>query len=349
LPVPVREAVENFLEAWSHRDISDEIHLDYSETLREEAARFIGAQPDEICFTANTSAGMLLAASEVDFRPGDNLLIPAREFPANVIPWLRLDRAGVCVRFVGAADAAVAADDLMEAADGRTRAMAVSHVSFVTGRRIDLEKLGTFCRERNILLFVDAMQSAGAVRIDVRAQPVDMLAFASMKWLCAPPGCGIFFIRRGILEKLKGFAVGWRGMDWDGVGNLTDYGVPIFSGARRYDGGSPNVLGHVGLHASLRLFHDIGKEKIFGRISELTAHLIRGLESLGQEVTTPSEAPGRAGIVSFSAARADDLVETLKKRGIVISSRSRLARVSPHFYNTFEEIDRLLEILGSLT
>jgi cysteine desulfurase/selenocysteine lyase len=346
LPLPVREAVEGFMDRWSERDLSSEQHLDFSEDLRERAARLIGARPDEIAFTSNTSSGPLLAAVEIPFRPGDTILIPENEFPANVYPWLQLGKSGVRVKFVPAEHGIVTEERLMEAADARTRVIAVSHVSFLSGWRVDLEKLGKFCREKDILLFVDAMQSAGAVRIDLKRDRADMLCFAGMKWLLAPPGCGILYIRGETLGKLEGKMIGWRGVVRRGLADLVDYHLSPFGGARRYDGGSPNTLGHVGLNASLRLFESFDGMALYERIAALTGHAVRGLRSRGLEVLTPEESFRRAGIVSFKLENAEGRIQDLARRRIVIACRNGLARVSPHFYNTFSEIDSLLECLA---
>src|SRR5262245_17776159 len=180
------------------------------EEVRGLAARLLNADPLDVAFVKNTSEGVGIVAEGFPWRPGDNLVTAAEEYPANVYPWLNLAGRGVAVRRVPSRGSRVELDDLRAAIDGRTRLVSLSHVEFASGFRNDLDAVGGLCRERGIYFFVDAIQGLGVLPLDVRRTPIDFLAADGHKWLLGPEGAGVFYIRRELVELLHPVGVGWN-------------------------------------------------------------------------------------------------------------------------------------------
>ncbi|MBN1163147.1 MAG: aminotransferase class V-fold PLP-dependent enzyme, partial [Candidatus Krumholzibacteriota bacterium] len=209
--------------------------------VRQAAAEFIGAQSEEIAFIRNTTQGVLLAANGIRWNLGDNVVMPAIEFPANVYPWMGLTSRGIELRMVEPEEGRVSADMLMDVCDDRTRVITVSLVQFSTGYRIDLEKLGRFCREKGIYLFVDAIQALGALEVSVKKWQIDFLSAGGQKWLLAAPGIGIYYCRRELLEELDIPNPGWTGViDPE---EFLDYNYTYRRDATRFEEGCHNFHG----------------------------------------------------------------------------------------------------------
>lgn len=317
------------------------------EAVRARAAAFIGARPEEVAFVKNTTEGVLLAAESIPWQPGDNVVAVRGEFPANVYPWLALERRGVEVRRVPARpDGRVPVGDLLARVDGRTRVLAVSHVQFSTGFAADLAALGRACADAGVFLFVDAAQSLGALRVDVRAAGIAFLAANSGKWLLGPGGVGVFFCAASALDRLVPVNIGWRSVRHPG--DARDIRLDLRPGAARFEEGSWNLPGIAGLGAALRLLSEVGMERVEARVLALTDRLTAGLARLGCEILSPRGPGEGSGIVAFRVPgrAAGAVVEALRARGVVVSLCGDAVRVSPHFYNLEEEIDRLLEVVA---
>ncbi len=259
-------------------------HIDDARRL---AGRLLNADPLDVAFVPNTSAGVALVAEGFPWKSGDNVIVPAEEYPANQYPWLNLAGRGVEVRRVESRGSRVSIDDLRAAMDGRTRILAVSSVEFASGYRNDLDALGSLCRERGVYLFVDAIQSLGVLPLDVQKTPVDWVAADGHKWLVGPEGAGIFWCRRELVDLLHPTTVGWKS-----VVNELDFAHIDFTlkpHAGRWEGGTPNVPGVAGLGASLDVLLNIGIDAIAERVLMLTDHLC--------------ERAQRAGLTVFSSRR----------------------------------------------
>lgn len=315
------------------------------EEVRENAAAFIGASSEEISFVTNTTSGVLLAAGAVQWNSGDNVVIPSIEFPANVYPWMSLERKGVEIRMVPPAGGRVSAEAIMEKCDSRTRMVTVSMVQFSNGYRINLRALGDFCRENGILLHVDGIQGVGAVNIDLSRVRVDFLSAGGHKWLLSMGGAGIFYCRKGIAGQLEIPNPGWTGVS--DFMNFLDYRLEYRDDGTRFEEGTLNAAGITALGASLERFMEIGMEKVEARISELTGTLARSLIERGYTIKSPFGDEERSGILSFTHPRHDPagIYEKLISNNIIVSLREGAVRVSPHFYNSGEEINRVIEIL----
>lgn len=314
--------------------------------LRRSAARLIGADEAEICLARNTSHGLNIVAAGLDWGPGDNVVTAETEFPANVYPWKNLERKGVQVRLVRPHDNRIRLDDLAALVDDRTRLVSISFVEFGTGYRNDLEAIAGMCHGRGALLCVDGIQGVGALLLDVGRVPIDFMAVGGQKWLMGPIGSGFFFIRREHVEALDTAVAGWLGTtDSD---NYFRYDAPWRDDARRFEEGSLNNVGSAGLDAAINMILSVGLGVIEERVLSLNDRLVEGLRERGYTVLSPVERRSeRSGIVSFRHGRHDvgQIKERLDNAGVVVSLRGDFIRVSPHFYNTPDDIDRLLHAL----
>lgn len=313
---------------------------------RRSLARLIGADEAEICLTRNTSHGLNIVAAGLPWQPGDNVVTAETEFPANVYPWKNLERQGVRVRFAPAQDNRILVEDVAALMDDRTRLVAISFVEFATGFRNDLLALAELCQAHGALLCVDGIQGVGGLALDVGQVPIDFLAVGGAKWLMGPIGTGFLFIRRQHISRLGLVMAGWFGTT--DIHQHFRYDLPWREDARRFEEGSLNMIGAAGLDAAIKLLLAVGLDTIEQRILALTDRLIEGLERCGYQVISPVAHPSeRSGIVSFQHQRHDplQLEGRLCEANVVISRRGPFIRVSPHFYNNGDDVDRLLSAL----
>jgi selenocysteine lyase/cysteine desulfurase len=315
------------------------------EDIRATVGRMLRVSRDEIAFTRNTTQGVLTAAMGVRWREGDNVVMPSIEFPANAYPWMSLSRFGVDVRLIEPVNGRVTAGMLADACDRRTRLVTASLVQFSNGYRLDTAELGSFCRDRDILLHIDAIQALGMLDIDLSGQGIDFLSAGGHKWLLSAPGIGLFFIRRERISELEIWNPGWTGVvdPW----NFLNYDPTYRENASRFEEGTLNFHGIYALGASVDRFLEIGMEAVEDRIMRLTLLLQEELEKRGCEITSPRGASECSGIICFEHPRreTEELFRALSDAGAVVSLREGSIRVSPHFYNTDEEIERLCEIV----
>ena len=346
----VQDAMTGFIEdATVNGAVNSDQWAEAAEVCRAAAAQLINADTTEIAFMKNTTQGILIAANGIDWREGDNVVTTAVEFPANIYPWWSLkERYGVQTRMVPERDGCIHIEDIASAIDARTRALTISHVEFASGFRNDIQALGDLCREHNIWFIVDAIQSLGVIEVDVKSCNVDILAADGHKWLLAPEGAAIFYCVDEKRERLINTNIGWSSVV--NPRDFLDYDLTQKPDATRFEEGSYNSVGLYGLKAALDLLLDIGIPTIEGRVLELTKHLIEGVEAKGYRVITPKKDLDRAGIVIFESERhtPSEIYEKLHAENIITAERGSGVRVSPHFYNTTSEVERLLEVLPDL-
>jgi selenocysteine lyase/cysteine desulfurase len=318
--------------------------LSRADRVREQFARLIHAENDEVAFVKNTTEGISMVANGLDWKAGDNVVIPDVEFPSNVYPWMNLQRLGVETRFVRAIDGRVLFDDIVSRVDARTRIISVSSVEFSSGFRNDLNKIGAFCRERNILFFVDAIQSLGVLPMDVKGDCIDFLAADGHKWLLSVEGLGGFYISRRVMDRVRPVTVGWSSVV--GYDDFMNYDFTLRPGARRFEEGSANALSIHAFGAALSLFEEIGIETIESRVMELGVQILAGLKRRKIKIFSSVQKEERSGIVSFVLdADPDKFSAFMESGGVTLTVRGRLARLSPHFYNTSHEVERFFELL----
>jgi len=317
------------------------------EEVRGLFAKLLNANPRDVAFVKNTSEGIGIVAEGFPWREGDNVVTAAEEYPSNLYPWLNLASRGVETRRVATRARRVWVDDVLAAVDARTRIVSLSSVEFSSGFRNDLDAVGAFCRQRGIFFFVDAIQSLGVLPLDVTATPVDALAADGHKWLLGPEGAGILWVRREALDRIRPIGVGWNSVVGCRDFSTIDYTPKPHAG--RYESGSLNVAGITALGASLGLLLEISVPAIAERIQQLTDHLCAQAEKAGFEVYSSRRSEDKSGIVSLLVpGEPRQHVKRCRAEGIIINQRAGRVRVSPHCYNSSEELDRMMEVLSSL-
>ncbi|MGH9376028.1 MAG: aminotransferase class V-fold PLP-dependent enzyme [Terriglobia bacterium] len=349
IPTVVRDAMVSQIEEVHHRGIEPiDQWLETIENVRTVAASLINAGPDEIAFVKNTSEGISLFATGLEWAEGDEVVSVEEEFPANYYPWKLLENRRVRLRLVGQPEGRIDLDRIARSLNPRTKVVTVSFVQFLSGYRLDLESLGRLCEDRGVLLFVDAIQGLGAFPLDVKKAKIAGLSADGHKWLLGPEGCGLFFVRRDVLDRLQPGAVGWA--NFKGWLSFTQ-GDPVWrEGAGRFECGTLNTAGIYGLGAALNLISGIGVNAIADRILSLTKRLREGLQARGFRLYGPVEEQHCSGIVSFYprgtlGMDAEAVAGSLRSQRIMVSARRNLVRISPHFYNTNDEIDQVLNLL----
>lgn len=321
--------------------------LQHELLLRQQLQQLINApSTDDIALVKNTSEALSMVASGIDWRPGDNVVSTDQEFPSNRIPWQAQQREGVEFREVNI-NVPDPEDALMKACDQHTRVLAVSSVQFGSGIRLDLERLGRFCRKLGILFCIDAIQSIGAHVIDVQSIEADFVMADAHKWMLGPEGIGLFYSCPDRRDQLRLYEFGWHMVQNTGDYDRKDW--QIASSARRFECGSPNMLGGYALSASVSLILEVGMVTIEEKIRENTGLLIDGLQRPGITLLSPVPAQRRAGIVTFKITDRDmaALHRTLLQENIICAHRYGGIRFSPHFYTSPKKINNALEVILS--
>lgn len=328
-------------------------HAERAEEVRSAAAAVMGVPADDVAFVKNTTEGLGFVANGLTWQEGDRVVVPDLEFPSTIYPWLALRDRGVVVDLVSPVGAGrclpVEAFAETIASGSPPKVVATSWVQFGRGWRTDLASLASVCHEAGALLCADVIQGLGVVPAELEAWGVDFAMADAHKWLLGPLGIGMLYVRRSCLEELRPLEPGWASVvhreQWDNLDLVWD------DSARRFEGGSPNMVGIHGMGASLDLLLNAGMEAVWTHVSALTDRACEGLASAGATVTCDRSPKGRSGIVTFTVAEQDPVTVTaaLESRGVVCSPRGGGVRLSPHGYNTYEEVDRLVSTVAELT
>lgn len=319
------------------------------ETVRSHAAKLVGAKTSEIALIRNTTEGVNLVAEGIDWRPGDNVVVPAGEFPTNLYPWLNLKSRGVETRVVPVDDERLDLNRLSDACDARTRIVAASWVGYATGWRNDVDALAEVAHRNGALLFLDAIQGLGVFPLDVTRTSVDFLAADGHKWLLGPEGAGLLFVRETHLKDLRPLGVGWNStVD---SGDFTQSELRLKSGADRYEGGSHNASGVVAFGAALKMFLDVGVLAISQRLLEVTDRLCERLVEIGATIESCREGDRRSGIVAFNLPGVDPhhIRRTCRDADVNVNCRNGRVRASPHCYTDENDIERLIAAVTECT
>jgi cysteine desulfurase/selenocysteine lyase len=347
-PIPSRAAEAGIRMFRRSRDEGAWQLRKWEELSREARGRFaalVGASPDEIAFVKNTSEGLSFVAAGFPWKNGDNLVTSNAEYPSNIYPWMRLRTRNVEVRMVPAQEGRVRKEDLFTACDAKTRVITLSSVEFANGYRNDLAAIGGFCRRHGIFFCVDGIQSLGVLPMDVRAFGIDALSADGHKWLLAPEGIGAFYISRDAMEMVEPVILGWHS-----VQNRFDfdhYDFRMSQDARRYEPGSMNTVGLSAFNASLDLLLSVGVDRIWERVRGLTDRILEKAGEERYEVVSPDRPEERSGIVTLRVPGVDNtaLWKALLARKAACAPRAGGIRLSPHFYNTPDEVDRIFDLL----
>jgi cysteine desulfurase/selenocysteine lyase len=355
LPLRTVSAVQERLDGYARNGVIAAImgNVPLVNEARERVARLLGCDPGEVAFCRNTSEGVLWVAHSLRLHPGDEVLAVQGEYPATVLPWLARAPRGVVTRLLTPHDRRVTPAQVAEAWTPRTRLLSISFVQFNSGFRADLRGLAEVVHARGGWLLCDAIQGLGALRLDVHEAGVDFLAAGTHKWLLGLQGLGIFYCRRDRLDALEAVHVGTGSLvvDADPDDPEAPYDQRTVDDARRFEEGTRNYLAIDALNESLRLIEEIGSARIEARVRELTDYLVREVERRGCRVASPRGPQEWSGIVLFApppgGPSARQLVDTMHGQRIAINAHEGCIHMGVHFYNTVEEIDRVLRVIDS--
>jgi cysteine desulfurase/selenocysteine lyase len=323
---------------------------DTYEKSRASAARLVNARPHEIAFMRNTSEALSTIANGIAWREGDTIVSCDVEFPSNVYPWLRLAEAhGITIKQAKERDGRIDTDELLQMVDQRTRVVALSWVQFASGFRADLARIGRFCRERDILFVVDAIQGLGGLQLDVVRDSVDAFAADAHKYLIGPEGVAVMYVSDRVIDRIEPTAVGWTSVkDYEQFSHgALNYKLDYREGALRFECGTLNTAGVYGLGAAVDLFLEVGPEKVEAQLLDLSDYLAARLTEKGYNVVSSRRAGETSGIVCCTHAKhtPSSLYHRLNEQKIITAHRRGRLRIAPHFYNTRDEIDALVAAL----
>src|SRR5947208_911997 len=349
LPRRGRERIDRFTREWTElggRAWYDHWIGEY-EKLRSDVADILGADADEVAVEPNVSAGLVGIASTFDYEKRPKVVIADLDFPTDGHAFLAVAPRGAQVEFVRSPDRVRVPLELFERAiDDRTAAVCTGHVYFTSGWIQDIRALAQICHRRGAVLVIDAYQSIGAIPFDVASSGVDYLVGGTLKWLMGGPGIAFLYARGSVAERARPSAAGWWGVKEPFAFDVEhlDYGA----GARRFEYGTPAVAAIYAARAGLELLAEIGIEKVRERHKLLSQRLVDGALDQGWTIRCPRDATERTPIVTLEHPDPASAVTALRAAGVICDNRPGLIRLSPHYFNTSEEMDRTLELLAPL-
>jgi len=319
--------------------------LDTEQSLRQQLKTLIGASDsDEIALLKSTSEALSIVAYGLDWTPGDEVIITSQEFPSNRIVWESLQAQGVLVVAVDISQTEHPEQQLIDAITPRTRLVSVSSVQYASGLALNLEHIGAACRQHGVAFCVDAIQSIGVKPINVQTCHADFVMADGHKWMLGPEGLALFYSRRDWIERLELKQYGWHMVE--AMGDFDQLDWRPASSARRFECGSPNMLGIHALNASVSLSLEIGIQAIFDIVSGKIQYLIDNISNYDGIILSETAPGKRAGIVTFRYRNEDvqHRYSDLKKNGVICALRGGGIRFSPHFYTSDASLDRALDI-----
>jgi cysteine desulfurase / selenocysteine lyase len=314
-------------------------------------AQIINADPSEIALATNTSWGLNLAARALPLKQGDVVLISDKEFPANVYPWLMLRDQGITVEMARCRPEGWPDEDflLQRLRDPRVRVLAVSFVQFSNGYRADLQRLGAACRDNGTYLVVDGIQGVGNSVLDVTQTPVDILACGGQKWLLSPWGSGFVYVRKALVAQLEPTITGWMAFEGtDDFSRLTEYNPTFRSDARRFEMITLPYQDFVGMTLSLGLLLEIGVRDIAEVTRAAHEPVVRWAQEHDVRISSPLDERHRSAILCIAPPKPVEAYHGMKRARVVCSLREGSIRLSPHCYNTVEEMEKVIEVLEDL-
>ena len=342
-------AIEQVVETCMNRPYPAGWSQDEADRVRELVAQLINGSADGVALTRSTAHGISFVAQGLDWKSGDNVVGATWEYPANVFPWMALASEGVEFRQAKPAGGRIIPDAIFALVDARTRVVALSHVEFWNGFRVDIEAIGAECRRRGIVFAVDVMQSAGALRLDVSRMPIDFCAAGAGKWLMGPPGIGFCYFAPELLDRVRPHVVGV--MSVAANDRYFEPDLKFAPSARRFEESVVSLLDTAAFGAAIELLLEVGTEAIENRVLDLSARLAGGLAERGYELVEPwpRKRAESSGIVSFRkpGATHQEVLRDLTAAHVICRTHRDFVRLSPHFYNTEEEVDRVLDVLAA--
>ena len=344
----VKNRIKEFIDERSiGKIINYDDFLDESADAKLRLGRMLNCNSDRLAWIDNVSNAMNILAQGIEWEKGDRIILLENDFPSTVYPFLNLRKLGVEIDFVETEYGIYSLDDLFDKVTSKTKLISLSLVSFLSGFRSDAEKIGEFCKANNITFSLDAIQGAGVVNIDIEKFQCDFLAGGTHKWLMSLQGLSFFYISEELQKRLNQKFVGWLSVEdaW----HITNYDLTLKSNAEAFQNGTMNTLGVFAINESLKLFEEFGFAKIEDRILANTNYFISELLKIGfVPLLKDYDDKNRSGIVSIKTENYKEIMEELKKENIWGEIREGLIRFSPHFYNTKEEIDKVIYHLSKI-
>jgi selenocysteine lyase/cysteine desulfurase len=345
LSTKVVEATERILQMRSSGEI-EVFHeaVKKKKNLKKSLSQLIDGEPENIAIIGNTSEGLNWLAQGLEWKKGDRVLLVENEFPANIYPFLNLEQRGVIIDYVPVRNGFILLEDIESKILPETKLLSISFVEFLNGFRNQLTDISRICREKYVLFSVDGIQGVGALPLSVRQSGIDFLSNGGHKWLMGTQGCGFMYISPILFEKLKPAFTGWLSVkdSW----NFFDYRLDFLDDARRFEIATSNILGIYALAASTELLIEVGTINIEKHLITLGNQLIEKLSELDFKYIGSDNPKEQSGIYSFTGKNEKALFEHLQKNRVHLSLRQNILRFAPHFYNTTEEIDQVIEILN---
>ena len=315
--------------------------------VREKFARLIGAQPHEVAIAPNVSAALSEIATGLDMGERNRVVMADLDFPTLAYQWMAKQRLGVEIDFVESPDRiTVPTDHLLAAIDERVGLVATSRVFYLSGYIQDIAAVTRRAHEKGALVLIDDYQGTGQIPLDVKALDIDFLVTGTLKWLMGGPGLAFIYVREDLISRLRPSVTGW----W-GSRDMFEFRTGVFEyrdDAQRLEAGTPAVAPIFAANASLDIVLEIGVERIRERTRWLADDLVRRVQQRGWKLLSPADGTVRSSIVMLGMERPDELVDGLKQRGIIVDSRPGRLRISPHFYNTVEENELIMDALDEL-
>jgi selenocysteine lyase/cysteine desulfurase len=350
-PQSTAEAIKDFTNQNLHSGSMNYLKwIEIEQQLRELLCWLINADSaDDIALLKNTSEGLSVIAYGLEWSAGDNVVIPAGEFPSNRIVWESLRQFGVETRQIDILSVDDPEKALIEAMDAKTRLLSVSAVQYSSGFRLDLEKLGNGCRQNDVLFVVDAIQQLGALQFDQQKIQADFIVADGHKWMMGPEGLALFYCKSEVRPLLNLKQYGWRMIE--NPVDFLQHDWRIAETAKRFECGSPNMLAIFALHASINLIKQTGRqqieEAIINNIGNINEYV---LNSKNYQLLTNTDKNRLSGITNFRHRELDSpaLFKILTEQGVQCAERGQGIRLSPHFYHLQWEFDRLFEILDKV-
>ena len=348
LPRPVAQALHNFIEAMTEGNPAELYTPHLPASLRDTFARWMGCDAADLALCTSTSDGMIKAVNAVEWRQGDEILMPRDEFPSVTYPFKMAQQDGAAIAYAGRPGEPVTEEDLLAAVTPQTRAVAFSWVSFSTGYKMELRALSRELKSRGAeFVFVDGMQGVGVWPPALSDTEVDFFAFQVVKWVAGPNGIGALYVRPDLWSRLRNGSYSWYSVPCcEDLTLLTRTDLEPYPSARRWDGGTPPWLPMVGAQAYLDLLAGVGPEGVTGRMNRLLDILRAKLDEADIPTLVPLDSPHRSSLVYLKVADAEAIHRRLTESGVLTSLRVGRIRVSPHVYNGPEDFDRLVQVLA---
>ena len=345
IPTPVNNSINEYLNYRSELyNGTDDPYSDISESAKNKLAHILNVNSNYIAWVDNISNSMSILAQGIEWKKGDRIILNDIEFPANIYPFLNVKEFGVEIDFAKSKNGIVDLPQIEMLVTPRTKLIVISFVQFLTGYRANLKTIGEFCKQKNIILCVDGIQGVGAIQIDLKKCNIDFFAGGTQKWLMGLQGLSYFYISPNLLNKLNQKFIGWNSVKdaW----NFTDYNLIFLDDAKKFENGTLTKIGIVALNASLNILKEIGAESIEKSILDNTEYFLYLLIENGYKVILKNvERKNLSGIITLVHNNSNEIIKELMNKKIICTVRQGMLRLSPHFYNTKDEIELVVKEL----